>query len=624
MLRVFILVFLCLTASCQLLKSDSVPPASSSFDRSINASDFKQYVYYLASEDMLGRDTGSVQENIYQPYLVSLLKKWGLAPAGDNGTYRQKFDLVLGVELGKRNYLKVNGKMYKVGEDWLPTSFSKLGKLTSREVVFVGYGIKAPAQGKFKAYDSYKGVNVKGKWVMAFRYVPEKLDGDYKVHLNMYAKIQYKAMVAKEQGAKGLIIVTGPNAHAKSDLIKLRYEGGVSNFSITVISVTDKLAQKMLGRRSLQSLQSKLDSGEKVGSFKLPKVKLCANVDLHHKNGVAHNVLAMLKVKGARQTIMIGAHGDHLGKGKKGNSLMTKDDITDIHFGADDNASGVAGVMELAHYLSDKYKKNPQDFKYNILFAIWSGEEIGLLGSHYFVENWKKNHHYPLEKSVIAYLNMDMIGRYRGALYLQGVASSDVWLRLVKKFTKNDYGIKIQTQADPYVPSDGMSFYIGRVPSITFFTGSHSEYHTPRDKADTLNYKEMVGVAALVKDFALALESGKYPVHYRKLKGKAKNSRRGSRKFRVYLGTIPAYGGQGGMGGKVKGVLLAGATDGSPADRAGIKKGDIIIELNGKKFENIYDFVYALQTLTPDVETSITVMRNGKPLKLRITPRAKE
>lgn len=619
----FALLPLFTLTACQLFRgaTSSTAPSLKELSSNITEHDLKRHVYYLASKKMKGRDTGSAQEVVYQKHYAHQFEQMGLRPAGDKKSYLQKFDLVLGVELGKNNWLKVNRKKYKVGNDWMPASFSKLGKIKTRDVVFVGYGIKAPKHKDFKAYNSYVGAKVKGKWAMAFRYLPEKLDGKYKTHLNRYAKIQYKAMVAKEYGAKGLIIVSGPNAHAKSDLMKLRYEGGVSNFSVSVISVTDKLAQKMLGNKKLKSLQDRLDVGAPVKDFKLPKIRVAANVAIKHRNGTAHNVLALLKVKGARSTVMIGAHGDHLGKGKKGNSLMTKDDVTDIHFGADDNASGVSGVMEIAHYLAAYNKEHPGKLKKNFLFAIWSGEEIGLLGSNHFVESWKKRHHYSLEDSLLAYLNMDMIGRYRDILQVQGSGSSKKWKDLISELSKKS-SLKIQTEMDPYVPSDGMNFYIGKVPTLTFFTGSHSEYHTPRDKADTLNYAGMVDVVTLVKDLAVKLGSENISIPYHKVKGEKKTSNRGSRKFRVYLGTIPAYMGAG--KGKTKGVPLSGAKPGSPAEQAGIQKGDILVELNGKELENIYDFVYALQMLTPKVKTSMSVLRNGKKLKLHVVPLPKE
>lgn len=606
------------TQARRLLGLSANAPRISELTPEIRVAELKKHIYYLASESLQGRGTGSKDEKVYQAHYSKIFKQMGLRPAGDKNSYLQKFDLVLGVELGEKNTLEVNGKKFKVGKDWNPTSFSKLGKINPAEVVFVGYGIKAPAQGDFKEYNSYKNVDVKGKWAMAFRYLPEDVDGKFKNHLNRYAKIQFKAMVAKENGAKGLILVTGPNAHAKSDLIKLKYEGGVSNFSVAVISVTDNLAQMILGNNDLGDLQSDLDKGGESKEIKIEKVTVSGHIDLKHKSGTAHNMLALLKVPGARKTIIIGAHGDHLGRGKKGNSLMTKDDVTDIHFGADDNASGVAGVLEIAHNLADYNRRHPGRLKTNILFAVWSGEEIGLLGSNYFVENWKKTHHQKLHDRVIAYLNMDMIGRLRKALYVQAVDSSKNWINIIEQMNVT-HDVALQTQNDPYVPSDGMNFYIGKVPSLTFFTGSHSEYHTPRDKADLINYEGTKKIVNLVKDIAVKLSKNGKSLKYNKLQGQRKNTGRGSRSFRVYLGTIPDYTQKG-----ASGVRISGATDGGPADKAGLQKNDVIVELNGKKIENIYDYVYGLQALTPNVEVGITVRRSGKSVELKITPAAKE
>ena len=602
----------------ELLGLPANAPTIRELTPAISEAEIKKHIYYLASDELQGRGTGSVDEKAYQTHYAKVFKDMGLRPAGDKGSFLQQFKLVLGVELGEKNSLEINGKSFQAGKDWNPASFSKTGKIDAAEVVFVGYGIKSPAQGDFKAYNSYKNVDVKGKWAMAFRYLPESVDGKLKNHLNRVAKIQFKAMVAKEYGAKGLILVTGPNAHAKSDLIKLKYEGGVSNFSVAVVSVTDALAQTLLGDKNLTALQTKLDKGEVGEGFALNKMKVGGNIELNYNNGVAHNMVAMLKVRGATQSVVVGAHGDHLGRGTMGNSLMTKDDISNIHYGADDNASGVAGVLEIAHSLAAYNKKHPGKMKKNVIFTIWSGEEIGLLGSHYFVENWKKTHRKSLEKSVVAYINMDMIGRLRKACYVQATDSSKNWIKLIEKMNVT-HDVPLQTQADPYVPSDGMNFYLGKVPSLTFFTGSHGEYHTPRDKPETINYNGVQRIVTLVKDLTLDIALGKTKLPYNKLEGKVRSTKRGSRSFRVYLGTIPDYTQKG-----ANGVRISGATAGGPADKAGLLKDDVIVELNSKKIENIYDYVYGLQALTPDKEVSITVKRAGKKVKLKITPAAKE
>ena len=603
----------------ELLKLTQSAPKFSELTPAINSIESMRHIYYLASEELQGRDTGSKHEDLYQNHYIGLLKKMGLKPFGKSNSFQQKFDFVSGVSLGKKNSLIIDGTAYKVSKDWLPTSFSKVGKIEKTSAVFVGYGLKVPEQGDFKAYNSYDGVDVKDKWVIAFRYLPEELDGEYKHHISRYSKIQHKAMIAREYGAKGLILVSGPTSHVKSQLMELKYEGGVSNFSIPVISITDELAQNLLGEKGmLIDLQGRLDKGKKVPAIVLDSTKLEVEVDIKHVQGEGNNILAMLRVSGATKTLVIGAHADHLGKGKKGNSRMSSDDVTDVHYGADDNASGVTGVMEMAHFFSDFNKKNPGKLRRNILFTLWSGEEIGLLGSSHFVNNFKKQFNSELKDSVVAYLNMDMIGRLRDKLMIQAVDSSTNWEAMVEKFALT-YDVPLDIQRDPYVPSDGMNFYLGGVPSLTFFTGSHKEYHTPRDTADTIDYDGMVKVIKLVRDFAFEISTTTMKIDYNKLKGNSSTSRRGSRKFRVYLGTIPDYTAK-----DVKGVKLSGTTDGGPASIAGITKDDVIIKMAGKNIENIYDYVYALQTLRPESKTSVTILRDGKEIKLSIIPKAKD
>ena len=277
--------------------------------------------------------------------------------------------------------------------------------------------------------------------------------------------------------------------------------------------------------------------------------------------------------------------------------------------GADDNASGVSAVMELAHMMAAQIKDGKFKPKQNIAFAVWSGEEIGILGSSQFVKNRKG-------LPISAYLNMDMIGRLRSELIVQGAGSAKAWRGLIEKLLGHTE-MSIAVQDDPYLPTDAMAFYLQGIPSISFFTGSHSEYHTPRDRPETLNIEGIAQVATTVGALATELANQKISsLHYQKVEGKSPSSE--GRSFRLYLGTIPDYSSE-----VKKGVKISGTSKNSPAEKAGLIAGDIIVEMGGVKIENIYDYVYCLQAMKANEKTPMKVVRKDNVVELEIVPALK-
>ena len=339
-------------------------------------------------------------------------------------------------------------------------------------------------------------------------------------------------------------------------------------------------------------------------SFAFTKTTAEAAVDLNLHKSEAHNVLALLQVPGATSTVILGAHLDHLGRGELGNSLATRRD--QIHPGADDNASGVAGVMEVAAALSARVRTHQIHLKQNVLFALWTGEEIGILGSSYFAE---MNTKFKLSAS----LNMDMIGRYRQALFVQGLGSAPQWKGLIEQ-ANADQPLVLHTQDDPYLPSDALTFYMKQLPSIMLFTGSHPQYHTPDDTADLINYDGLARVADFAERVTTRLASAATPlVTYQKVEGDPKTHP--NRGLRLYLGTIPDYSRE-----LKAGVAITGTSKDSPAEKAGLTAGDVIVELGGMKIENLYDYVYCLQALKANQKIQMRILRAGQERLLDITP----
>ena len=363
-------------------------------------------------------------------------------------------------------------------------------------------------------------------------------------------------------------------------------------------------------------MKEKFETYENIPGFQIPSQYLSATVDLEFSKSTGRNVIAVLNPKKNMQLktaknkmLLIGAHGDHLGLGLAGSSLAKGSQKGLAHLGADDNASGVAAVLELAHHYSvDKKIKKP------IVFAVWSGEEIGVLGSNHFVKNYKNK----FQEHFEAGINMDMIGRLQNHLFIQGVGSATEWPTLAEKISVNS-PVSLVLTNDPYLPTDSMSIYLGGIPSITFFTGAHLEYHTPNDTPETLNYPGILSSIYVIQSFSdqIVFDS-KNTLTYQKVEGNSGQKLEG-RSFRIFLGTIPDYSQEG-----IRGVRISGVAKDSPAEIAGLKSGDVIVEFDQTKIENIYDYVYTLQSVKPNIKTKIKVLRESKNLELDITPLLKE
>ncbi|MBF2055600.1 MAG: M28 family peptidase [Candidatus Sericytochromatia bacterium] len=572
----------------------------------ISASDLSTRVHHLASAEMGGRGTGSAGEARATVYAAEVFQRLGLTPAGDSGSYFQHFEFTAGVELNGLNSLRAAGQNLRLQSDWQPLVFSDSGRFEAADVVFAGYGLKAPANGDFKGYDSYVHLDVKDKWVLVLRYWPENLPAAEQKELKRYADLRYKAIIAREQGARGLLVVSGPNSPDQKSLIPFDGQRAPGTVSIPALSLSNDAVSPWFTQagQDLSRLQQNLDQGKAVSGIQLP-VQLSAEVSLKRIRQRGRNVLAMLPVAGAERTLVIGAHLDHLGTGPSSSSLARQDGKDLIHYGADDNASGSAGVLEIAEQLS---QQAAPELKQNLLFALWSGEEIGLLGASHFVEQFSEAR---FKQQFSAYLNMDMIGRYEKALVVQGVGSSPAWKGLLER-QNVPVGLPLVLQESAYLPTDATPFYVKGLPALSFFTGAHSDYHTPGDTADKLNYPATARIVTLMQRLATALASQSEAPAYQK---QAPPQQSQSRGLRVYLGTIPDYASD-----DLKGVKISGTTAGSPAEKAGLQSGDVIVQLGDKVIENIYDYTYAIDSLQIGKAVKLVIVRQGQRVELQLIP----
>jgi Zn-dependent M28 family amino/carboxypeptidase len=303
--------------------------------------------------------------------------------------------------------------------------------------------------------------------------------------------------------------------------------------------------------------------------------------------------------------VLLGAHYDHLGRGRGGDSLARSDEQGEIHNGADDNASGVAAILAAGSALALSERDR------GVILAFWSGEELGLLGSADFV----RKQLVPMNE-VSAYVNFDMVGRLRdNTLTVQAVGSSSIWTDLVEELNE-PVGFELSFVSDPYLPTDVMSLNAAEVPSLNFFTGSHDDYHRPTDDSNAINYEGLDRVTELGRAVAAELVSRVAPPDF--IKVEQSGQRAGQAMMRIFTGTIPDYAQE------VDGLLLSGVVGGGPAEAAGLQGGDIIVSLAGQSIGDIYDYTYALDVLKEGEPTEVIVMRDEERLVLELIPEARD
>ena len=584
----------------------------------------QRHIEILASDELEGRMTGSKGAELAAKHIAAQFAHLNLNPIGDGASYFQEFEFTAGRRIiAEENRFHLTRQMhgaeqvmeFSVERDFQPLSFSRNG-VVEGEVVFVGYGLTVPGE-LGEGYDAYAGLDVKDKIVVALRYVPEGVEPERRQQLNRYAGLRYKAMQAREQGAKAFLVVAGPNSPNAGKLIPLDFDSSLADSGIVAASISDTVVNALFAAsdKNLKDVQSGLDveNPHFLGQFPLPDVKVKIVVSVEKVKKTDQNVVALLpppELTGDTEYVIVGAHYDHIGRGEIG-SLARKGEEGQIHNGADDNASGTAVVLELATTLSEAYQKQPEKFRRGVIFALWSGEELGLIGSTHFV-----NHPIvPLEK-VTAYINFDMVGRLRdNKLILQGVGSSSVWTKLIEK-RNIPIGFNLTLQEDPYLPTDVTAFYPKEVPVLSFFTGGHEDYNRPTDDPDALNYDGIERISDFAHRIVLDLSSAdERPAYVRVERSQSEEGSRDT--LRAYLGTIPDYTTEG------TGVKISGVRAGGPADKAGLKSGDIIVEFGGQQIANIYDYTYALDAVKIGEPVEVVVLRDGKRVKLTVTPEAR-
>lgn len=562
---------------------------------------FVEVTRTLAADRFEGRGTGTPGNDAAAKVIAGWMDDIGLAaPAAGR---LQPFDAVIGVSLGADNQLE--GRV--PGTDWTPLGFAGSGAFAG-ELVYAGYGIRAPDLN----YDDYAGLDVRGKVVLAMRYEPGEADEKSPFEgkrASRYSDLRAKAIVARELGAAALILVSPAQSADEPDkLPPLKTLGPQSGAGLPVLQVTRAQADAWLRRAGagLTERQAEIDQHYRPASQALSGVQVQGRVEVRPVQAQSQNVIGLLPGRGAlaQEVVVIGAHYDHLGHGGPGSF---KPDVRAIHNGADDNASGVAGILCAARALRDA--ETPADQR-QLLVIAFSAEEIGLGGSSWFVA------HPPVAvEQVAAMINLDMVGRLREqTLSILGSDSSTGWAALIEHAGAAQPELKIKAGGDGYGPSDHSSFYAAGVPVVHLFTGAHEQYHTPEDDVDLLNNEGGAAVIQLTAALADGARTGER-LPYVRTTASAPDAG-DSRGYGAYFGSVPDYTAMSASSG---GVKLSDVRPGSPAELAGVRKGDVIVGMAGVEIQNLYDMTYVLREHRPGDSIEVVVLRAGQKLTLRAT-----
>ncbi|HJS59000.1 MAG TPA: M20/M25/M40 family metallo-hydrolase, partial [Vicinamibacteria bacterium] len=571
---------------------------------------FRSDVAALAADEMEGRGLGTEGLKRAAAWIEGRLRQIGLKPAFGT-SWRQRFPVKTGVAVEPGGLLEAAAGTSPPSPvdaaSWTPLGFSSSGAFEG-ELAFAGYGIEAPPLG----YEELKGVELRGKVALVLRYEPQEKDEGSPFdgrRPSRWSGLRYKVHQLRERGAVAVVFVTGPLQDDGKDLLPaLRNDGPESAAGLPVIQVRRSVAETWLAPLGvdLRRFQEDVDRDLRPRSRAGTGVRVRGRVALRATFVEAENVAGVLPGRGrlADEAVVVGAHYDHLGFG--GERSM-KPNVRGVHNGADDNASGTAAALLAVDELKRRLAGVAEHR--TIVCALFSAEEVGLAGSARFVEQSPV----PIPR-VAAMVNLDMVGRLRdGGLVAFGTESAPEWPAIVSA-AATERGLKVATRGDGYGPSDQTSFYAAHVPVLHFFTGSHEAYHTPDDDVDAINAEGGARVALLTADVAQAVALKARPTYARATSAPAMEG--DSRGYGAYLGTVPDYRAMESDSG---GVLLGDVRPGAPADRAGIRGGDVIVELAGTKIGNLYDMTFALQDHKPGETVDVALLRNGARLVLKAT-----
>jgi aminopeptidase YwaD len=581
----YLLAVLVLSATAAGATTPSIPSAEWLLDQ----------VKVLSAPETEGRASGTPGADRAARHIAETFRSAGLAPGGDVTHYLQPLPVTTGIRLGPTNsftILSPSSRRLAVGRDFMPLAVSADG-IETGELVFAGYGISAPDL----HYDDYAGLDVRGKIVLVLTEEPRGRDPASpfrRPEAFHYSERSHKIINAREHGARAIILVAHPRAGTDAPP-PLR---GVSQpWGILAASVTRSVADSLFAAegKQLTDLADAIDQALAPRSFPLAGARVKLEVSLIRERGTALNVVGVVPGTDPRlkhEAIVIGAHYDHLGRGGEGS--LAPDQVGVIHPGADDNASGTAAVMGLARAFAAA--GTPR----TLIFIAFAGEEMGLLGSSHFV----RTPPFPQFKTVLM-VNLDMVGRLRdGKLYVAGVDSGDD-LRPLLTDAARGLGLTLELRGDPFSPSDHTAFYTAGVPVLFLFTGAHADYHRPSDTWERLNPGGLETVTAFTARVVSAVGGQAAAPAYVKVGATPSAERRGG--YGPFFGVVPDFAEPERPGAKISGVR-----PGSPAEKAGLRGGDVIVKFADVAVKTLEDLTFALRGHRPGDRVEVVVVRDGR------------
>ena len=562
----------------------------------LSVDELEAHVRYLASDSLKGRKPGTPEDQLAAAYIKENIAGKNVQFLGEDGF--QTLEIVSSLELGPNNVAELNGKGLAVESDYIPYSFSENGTLNA-PVVFAGYGFDISQDSLI--WNGYEGVDASDKWVLILRGDPELEDSNSPFAL--YSTLRKKVFVAKDHGAAGVIFVNGKAFDSKDELPDLLIKDSHISAGLPVIQLKKDKADAILAAKNvtIDSLEALLNSKRDPKGFALDAI-LNATIDVQRIKKPTQNIVALLTGSDPvlkDEIIVIGAHYDHLGFGGPATGSRRPDTLA-IHYGADDNASGVTAAMEIF----EKLAANQKNIKRSILFIGFAAEEMGTLGSKYFTD------HPLVDLADIKFMfNFDMVGRLQGnALSLNGTGTA-VGLEDKLETYAELHGFELSMSPEGLGPSDHAPFYASDIPVLMFFTGIHDDYHTPNDIPDLLNYKGQKRVADFAYDVILDIANQQEVMAFQEAGPKERNTSR--RKFKVTLGIMPDV-----AGAEKRGLRVDAVMPGRPAQHAGMKKNDIIIAMDGKPVKDIYEYMHRLSDFQIGQRISVEVLRGEEKVIL--------
>lgn len=566
---------------------------------------FLRHLRFLASDEMRGRGNGRPELEIAADYIARQFEEYGLLPAGDDGAFFQEFQITTGYRQGENNKLTLFGlpdqpEHLELGRDYWPLTYGGEA-LEAAPLVFAGFGISAPEYN----YDDYRELDVRGKAVVVYEHEPREhsrespFDGR---ELTPYATVASKVVTAKHLGAAAVILLPDSFNHApRSEQSHLH--APVEDLGLPAVRLSQEWAERLieLSGRNAKEIRRWINGHLTPYSFHFDDLQCALQLDFEKIRRPVRNVVARIPGR-SENAIVIGAHYDHLGLG--GSSSLAPEQFGEIHNGADDNASGTAGLLQMAYDLADSRPIH------TLIFVAFAGEELGLLGSSRYVTHPAT----PLDR-VVAMINMDMIGRSRGELLIGGVGTAREFAPILKDLQRTS-SLSFRFAETPRGSSDHLSFARKEIPVLFFFSGLHSDYHRPTDdwpKIDLTRTQEVLAVVQGVVERLDSLPERPQFVDLSSDTDRVVGPLRGSGR-----GYGPSFGSIPDMSYEEGGVRFAEIRNGSPAFRSGIRGGDILIEFDGKRIDTLYDFTYALRAKRAGDTVTAVVLRGGKTITFQV------